>query len=46
MELSLFPILGSLIAVLPLGVLLVLLGQRTVAFRVPGIDLPNIRGRL
>ena len=42
MELSLFPIFRTLIAVLPLGVLFVLLRQQTVTFWAPGIDLPNV----
>ena len=42
LRLSLF--LGSLIVVLPLGIFLVLLGQRTVAFWAFEINLPNIGG--
>ncbi len=44
--LSLVFILGGLILRLPVGVLLVFFGQWAVAFRVPGIDVLNVEGRL
>ncbi len=43
--LSLVFVLGGLALGLPVGVLLGF-GQRAVAFRAPGIDVPNIEGRL
>ena len=43
-RLSFFPVLGSLIAVLQLDVLLVLLGQWTIAFWASEIDFLNIKG--
>ncbi len=42
---SLFFVLGGLTLGLSVGVLLVL-GRRAVAFRAPGINVPNIKGRL
>ena len=41
MGLSLFFILGSLIAVLLIGVVLVFLDQRPMSFWAPGVDFPN-----
>ena len=46
MRLSFFPILGSLIAMLPLGVFFVLFGQWTVALWATEINLPNLGGGL
>ena len=43
MGLSLFPIFGSFIAVLLLGILFILLKQRTVALWAPGINFSNIK---
>ena len=42
MGFSLFFILGSLVAVLLLGVLFLLFRRRTVAFRTPRIDLSDV----
>ncbi len=44
--LSLVFILRGLALGLPVGVLLVFFGRRAVALRAPGIDVPNIEGRL
>ena len=44
MRLSLFPILGSLIAAVPVSVILVLLEQWMVVFQAPRIDFLNIEG--
>ena len=41
MGLSLFFILGSLIAVLSIGVVFVFFDRRPISFRVPGVDFPN-----
>ncbi len=44
--LSLVFILGGLILGLPVGVLLEFFGRRAMALRAPGIDVPNVEGRL
>ena len=46
MGLSLLPILGSFIVMLPLGVLFLLFRRQTVALRAPGIDFSNVGGGL
>ncbi len=44
--LSLVFFLGGLALGFPGGVLLVFFGRRAMAFRAPGIDVPNVEGRL
>ncbi len=44
--LSLVFVLGGLILRLQVGVLLVFFGRRAVALWAPGIDVPNVEGRL
>ncbi len=45
-RLSLVFVLGGLILRLLVGVLFVFLGRRAMALRAPGIDVPNLEGRL
>ncbi len=45
-RLSLVFVLEGLILELPVGVLLVFFGQRAIAFWAPGIDIPNVEGKL
>ncbi len=44
--LSLFFVLEGLILRLPVGVLLVFFRRRAMAFRAPGINVPNVEGSL
>ncbi len=44
--LSLVFVLGRLSLGLPVGILLVFFGQRAMALRAPGINVPNVEGRL
>ncbi len=44
--LSLVFVLGGLALGLPVGVLLIFFGRRAVALWAPGIDVPNVEGRL
>ncbi len=44
--LSLVFVLGDLILGLPVGVFLVFFGRWVMAFWAPGIDVPNVEGRL
>ncbi len=44
--LSLIFVLGGLFVGLPIGILLVFLGRRTMTFGIPRVNFPNIKGWL